>query len=80
MSDTPEQPDDGEPGPEEGGGAGPDEPESPLRGWIDPDDRLWRHPSEVAARGAGPGPGAGADTPVLLNAPPRLPGAAPPWS
>jgi len=20
----------------------------PLRGWIDPDDRLWRHPSEVA--------------------------------
>jgi serine protease Do len=24
-----------------------------LRGWIDPDDRLWRHPSELAASGAG---------------------------
>ncbi|MGD0749401.1 MAG: S1C family serine protease [Acidimicrobiales bacterium] len=73
MSDTPEQPDEGEPGPEEGGGAGPDEPESPLRGWIDPDDRLWRHPSEVTAGGAGPGPAgkAGGDRPVLLNAPPR---------
>lgn len=71
MSDTPEQPDEGEPGPEEGGGGGPDEPESPLRGWIDPDDRLWRHPSEVAASGAGTGPGTGADSPVLLNAPPR---------
>ncbi len=58
VSDTPEQPDEGEPGSEEGSGAGPDEPESPLRGWIDPDDRLWRHPSEVTA-------------PVLLNAPPR---------
>ena len=73
MSDTPEQPDEGEPGPEEGGGAGPDEPESPLRGWIDPDDRLWRHPSEVTAGGSGPGPAAGPDTPVLLNAPPRRP-------
>jgi len=77
VSDTPEQPDDGEPGPEEGGGAGPDEPESPLRGWIDPDDRLWRHPSEVSAQGAGSAPGVGAgagpgaETPVLLNAPPR---------
>jgi S1-C subfamily serine protease len=69
VSDTPEQPDEGEPGPDEGGGAGPDEPESPLRGWIDPDDRLWRHPSEVTAAGAGTG--AGNETPVLLNAPPR---------
>ena len=35
------------------GGADPEEPESPLRGWIDPDDRLWRHPSEqVPAVGA----------------------------
>jgi S1-C subfamily serine protease len=24
--------------------------ESPLRGWIPPDDRLWRHPSEMGAR------------------------------
>ena len=77
MSETPEQPDEGEPGPEEGGGGGPDESESPLRGWIDPDDRLWRHPSEVAAGGAGPGSsagaGAGRDQSVLLNAPPRHP-------
>jgi S1-C subfamily serine protease len=71
VSDTPEQPEEGEPGSEEGSGAGPDEPESPLRGWIDPDDRLWRHPSEVTAPGAGTGPATGADTPVLLNAPPR---------
>jgi S1-C subfamily serine protease len=71
VSDTPEQPDEGEPDSEEGGGAGPDEPESPLRGWIDPDDRLWRHPSEVTASGAGTGPVTDADTPVLLNAPPR---------
>jgi S1-C subfamily serine protease len=37
----------------------PDEPEgtddTPLRGWIPPDDRLWRHPSEAASGGpAGP--------------------------
>ena len=43
--------------------ATPRGPDAPLRGWIDPDDRLWRHPSEVAGRPAG--------TPVLLNAPPR---------
>jgi putative serine protease PepD len=30
-----------------------------LRGWIDPDDRLWRHPSEVAT-----GAGRGASTPL----------------
>ena len=40
------------PGPGEGGSSGPDDPDSPQRGWIDPDDRLWRHPSEIA----GPGP------------------------
>ena len=55
MSDTPEEPEDGAAGPAEGVGSGPDEPDAPLRGWIDPDDRLWRHPSEVA--GPGPGPG-----------------------
>ena len=25
-----------------------DDGDPPFRGWIDPDDRLWRHPSEVA--------------------------------
>ena len=68
MSDRPEEPDDGEPGPGEGGGRGPDEPDAPLRGWIDPDDRLWRHPSEVT--GGGPGT---AEAPVPLNSPPRHP-------
>ena len=57
MSDAPEEPEDGAPGPGEGGGSGPDEPDAPLRGWIDPDDRLWRHPSEVAGTGpVGGGP------------------------
>jgi putative serine protease PepD len=65
VSDTPDEPEDGTPGPGEGGGGGQDEPESPLRGWIDPDDRLWRHPSEVA--GSGPA----RDVPSLLNPPPR---------
>jgi len=68
VSDTPEEPDEGEPGPGEGGGQGADEPDAPLRGWIDPDDRLWRHPSEVT--GGGPRTG---EVPVLLNAPPRHP-------
>ena len=68
VSDTPEEPEEGEPGPGEGGGHGSDEPDAPLRGWIDPDDRLWRHPSEVA--GSGPGTGA---VPVLLHAPPHHP-------
>jgi putative serine protease PepD len=63
VSDTPEQPEGGESGPDEGGGTGSEGPESPQRGWIDPDDRLWRHPSEVA------GPAVGA--PLVLNAPPR---------
>jgi putative serine protease PepD len=55
VSGPPEEPESGDPGRDEGG-ADPDEPESPLRGWIDPDDRLWRHPSEQvpAVRGAGP--------------------------
>ena len=59
MSDTPDEPEEGEPGPAEGGGSGSDEP---LRGWIDPEDRLWRHPSEVTGHGPG-------EAPVLLNAP-----------
>ena len=55
MSGPPEEPESGEPGRDEGG-ADPEEPESPLRGWIDPDDRLWRHPSEQvpAVRPVGP--------------------------
>src|SRR6185437_9652184 len=54
VSDTPEYPEDGTPGPGEGEESGPDGFESPQRGWIDPDDRLWRHPSEVAGPGAAP--------------------------
>jgi S1-C subfamily serine protease len=65
VSDAPEEPEDGAPGPAEGQGSGPDEPDAPLRGWIDPDDRLWRHPSEVA--GPGPGPGA----PSVSTPPPQ---------
>jgi putative serine protease PepD len=64
VSDTPDEPEDGTPGPEEGGSGGQDEPDSPLRGWIDPDDRLWRHPSEVA--GSGPA----RDVPFVRNPPP----------
>ena len=70
MSKTPEEPEDGEPGPDEGGSTGSEGPESTQRGWIDPDDRLWRHPSEQATPangGSGP-PGA---APLVLNAPPR---------
>ncbi len=42
MSPTPEEPPDG----------GSEEDDAGTRGWIDPDDRLWRHPSEVAAGSA----------------------------
>ena len=62
VSDLPDEPESGEPGPDDGG-AGPDDPDAPLRGWIDPDDRIWRHPSEVA-------PTTG-EVPVRLPAPPR---------
>ena len=65
MSDAPEEPEDGTPGPGEGSGSSPDDPETPLRGWIDPDDRLWRHPSEVA--GTGPAP----DVPPQFDPAPR---------
>ena len=65
MSDTPDEPEEGVPDPGEGAGSGPDDADSPQRGWIDPDDRLWRHPSEVS------GPGPAPDVPFLLSAPQR---------
>jgi S1-C subfamily serine protease len=68
VNDRPEEPEEGEPGPGEGSGQDPDEPETPLRGWIDPEDRLWRHPSEVTGHGPGTG-----EVPVLLNPPPGHP-------
>jgi S1-C subfamily serine protease len=60
VSDLPEDPGSGESGPDEGGAG--DEPDAPQRGWIDPDDRIWRHPSEVTQEGG--------DAPVRLHAPP----------
>ncbi len=65
MSDTPEEPEEGVPDPGEGAGSGPDDADSPQRGWIDPDDRLWRHPSEISA------PGPATDVPFFLSAPQR---------
>ena len=51
MTPTPEEPP--EEGPEtEDSGSPTYGSETSLRGWIDPDDRLWRHPSEVATRAA----------------------------
>ena len=41
MTPTPEEPPTG----------GPDDDDAASGGWIDPEDRLWRHPSEVARRG-----------------------------
>jgi len=32
------------------------DPDQPTRGWIDPEDRLWRHPSELAGLAAPPFP------------------------
>lgn len=60
MGDTPDDLGGGDLGPDEGSGGG--ESESPQRGWIDPADRIWRHPSELEPGGS---------TPLLLNAPPR---------
>ena len=44
SGDTPEDAGIGADGPDPGDGS-PDH----IRGWISPDDRLWRHPSEVTA-------------------------------
>src|SRR3974390_1729993 len=63
VSGPPEEPESGGRGRDEGG-ADPEEPEAPLRGWIDPDDRLWRHPSEQ-------GPAVGGAGPVLSPPPKR---------
>jgi S1-C subfamily serine protease len=58
VTPTPEEPP--EEGPETYISSGPTDGFEPmLRGWIDPDDRLWRHPSEVA-------PGAGRATETRL--------------
>jgi S1-C subfamily serine protease len=65
VSDTPEEPEDGATGPDEGATGSGDGFESPQRGWIDPDDRLWRHPSEMAGSDTDP------DAPLLFNPPPR---------
>ncbi|MGH6878583.1 MAG: hypothetical protein ACREHV_14570, partial [Rhizomicrobium sp.] len=53
------------------GGGNPDDPEgigdeagAPQRGWLSPEDRLWRHPSEVSGFGlprSGTDRGAGMD-------------------
>ena len=49
MTPTPEEP--LEEGPDrDNSGHFPSDADAALRGWIDPDDRLWRHPSELAAR------------------------------
>ncbi|MGH9098049.1 MAG: S1C family serine protease [Acidimicrobiales bacterium] len=44
SGDTPEDSGMGADGPDHG-----DESPDPIRGWISPDDRLWRHPSEAAS-------------------------------
>ncbi len=36
---------------------GPGDEESVQRGWVEPDDRLWRHPSELSRSGFGAGSG-----------------------
>jgi S1-C subfamily serine protease len=59
VSGPPEEPEHG-PGRDEGGS----DPDEPQRGWIDPDDRLWRHPSEQV-------PAVQEDRPVLSPPPER---------
>ncbi|HEY3842436.1 MAG TPA: trypsin-like peptidase domain-containing protein [Acidimicrobiales bacterium] len=68
MTPTPEEPPNGQPE-----GDGPDghhdEIDAPLRGWISPDDRLWRHPSELSADPSTPAlapPAAGAHGRIML--------------
>ena len=65
--EEPEEPLDGEPGPDDES-TGNDDADAALRGWIDPDDRLWRHPSEVATPSAGRTP-----APLLIKPPNRHP-------
>jgi S1-C subfamily serine protease len=49
VTPTPEEP--REEGPDKDNSAkSPFDAEPEWRGWIDPDDRLWRHPSELATR------------------------------
>lgn len=67
VSGPPEEPGNGDPGRDEG--ADPEEPDSPLRGWIDPDDRLWRHPSEQVPAVGGAGAGAAAAAGPVLSPP-----------
>jgi serine protease Do len=47
-----------------------DVPEEPERGWVHPDDRLWRHPSELGA--ASPVPTAAVAMPTRTKAPNAL--------
>jgi putative serine protease PepD len=47
SGDTPEDIGKGADGPDHG-----DESQDHIRGWISPDDRLWRHPSEASATAA----------------------------
>jgi S1-C subfamily serine protease len=59
VTPTPQEPP--EEGPEtEDSGSSTYGSDPSLRGWIDPDDRLWRHPSEVAMGAAGADRAAGA--------------------
>jgi serine protease Do len=65
--EEPEEPHEGEPGSDDES-TGSDDADAALRGWIDPDDRLWRHPSEVATPSAG-----GPTAPLLIKPPARHP-------
>ncbi len=51
------------PAPDEPPTGGPDEEDADWHGWIDPDDRLWRHPSEVAGASAASAASAASGTP-----------------
>jgi S1-C subfamily serine protease len=53
VTPTPEEPPEEGPDRDNSGGSA-FESDPALRGWIDPDDRLWRHPSELAMRGPKP--------------------------
>jgi S1-C subfamily serine protease len=53
VTPTPEEPPEEGPDKDNSGGSA-FESDPALRGWIDPDDRLWRHPSELAMRGPKP--------------------------